>query len=343
MHEATFRMLEKLAPGQLEEICQRAMVLERVSALEPVGRRALAQRLKMREREVRALSESLREDGLITMTAAGMCVTEQARPLLDEARSLSRNRLGIAAIETQLERMLHISRVRIAAEGDLGEIGRIAAQHMRSRLKQGSILAVSGGDTVRAVADAIVPGMPVDALVLPARGGFGEKVEVQADTLAEEIALRLGARHRLLHLPDGLPPKMMKEFLKMPSVSQTLDDLRHADVLVYGVGALDKIVRERQLGESRADELHRAGAKAFLLGSWYDLDGRHIAQYDEGLVLNWDFSHIPHIVAVACGEEKAEPVIAIARHHAHELLVVDAACARAMLAGLRAQSPDAVL
>ena len=57
MHESTFRLLERLAPAQLSEICLRAMVLERVCALEPVGRRALAQRLRMREREVRAVCE----------------------------------------------------------------------------------------------------------------------------------------------------------------------------------------------------------------------------------------------------------------------------------------------
>lgn len=331
MHETTFRLLEKIAPRQVNEICLRAMVLERVSALQPVGRRALAGRLKLREREVRVVSESLREDGLIEMNAAGMSLTEQALPLLDEARSLCRSMLGIAAQETQIERLLGISRVRIASECEIAEVGRIAAQHLRSRLKQGSILAVSGGETVRAVAESITPGMPVDVLVLPARGGFGGHVEVQADTLAEEFALRLGGRHRLLHMPDDLPLDMRKEVEKIEGVSQTLDDLRRTDILLYGVAGFEKIATQKRMKPEREQALRQAGAKAFVLGGWYDARGRKIEGYDDGLMPAWDFAHIPHIIAVACGEEKAGAVIAVAKNHAHELLVIDAGCARAIL------------
>lgn len=340
MHESTFRLLERLAPSQLNEICLRAMVLERVCALEPVGRRALAQRLKMREREVRAVCESLREDGLLEMSAAGMSLTNKARPLLDGARAISRSRLGTANLETQLEHLLGIGRVRIAPEGEIQQVGRIAAQHIRSSLRQGSILAVSGGETVRAVAEAIAPGVPADVLVLPARGGFGEKVEVQADTLAEEFALRLGGRHRLLHLPDRLPEGVLQEFFKIESVSQTLDDLRRTDILLYGIAGVEKIAAERQMNPQREKELTRAGAKAFVLGRWFDAQGRQIEGFDEGLVSGWDFSTVPHVVAVACGENKAAAVVAVTRHHAHELLVIDEGCARAMLEILRADSAE---
>lgn len=336
MQESTFQFLERLAPAQLNEICLRAMVLERVCALEPVGRRALAQRLKMREREVRAICESLREDGLLEMSAAGMSITQRAHPLLDEARSLSRTRLGTTNLETQLEHLLGITNVRIAPSGELSSVGRIAAQYIRSIMKPGFILAVSGGETVRAVAEAIGNGVATDVLVLPARGGFGEKVEVQADTLAEEFALRLGGKHRLLHIPDGLPESVLKEFAKIESVSQTLDDLRHTDVLLYGIAGVEKMASERQMHPQRARELTQAGAKAFVLGSWYDCDGRRLEGYDESIMSGWDFQSIPHVIAVAAGSGKAAAVIAVARHHAHELLVVDESCARSMLELLRA-------
>ncbi len=340
MHESMFRLLERLAPAQLNEICLRAMVLERVGALEPVGRRALAQRLKMREREVRAVCESLREDGLLEMSAAGMSLTNKARPLLEGARAISRSRLGMANMETQLEHLLGIARVRIAPEGEIAQVGRIAAQHIRASLKQGSILAVSGGETVRAVAEAITPGVSTDILVLPARGGFGEKVEVQADTLAEEFAIRLGGRHRLLHLPDRIPVELRQELFKMESVSQMMEDLRRTDILLYGVAGVEKIVSERPMNPQREEELGHAGAKAFVLGRWFDARGRQIAGFDEGLVSGWDFSTVPHVVAVACGESKAAAVLAVARHHAHELLVIDEACARAIIEILRMDSAE---
>lgn len=340
MQESTFRLLEALAPTQLNEICIRAVVIERVNALEPVGRRALAQRLKLREREVRAVCESLRADGLLEMTAAGMSLTAKARPLLEGAHAISRSRLGMANLETQLEHLLGIGRVCIAPEGEIGQVGRIAAAHIRSLLRQGSILAVSGGETVRAVAEAIQPGVSGDVLVLPARGGFGEKVEVQADTLAEEFALRLGGRHRLLHLPDRLPAQIRQELFKMEAVSQMMDDLRRTDILLYGVAGVDKIVSERPMNPQRERELGRAGAKAFVLGRWFDAQGHQISGFDEGLVSGWDFQSVPHVIAVACGVNKAAAVLAVSRHHAHELLVVDEACAKAIIAILRTEAAE---
>lgn len=49
MDEATLKLLAKLAPELMDEIVSRAMVLERISVLQPVGRRALAQRMRMPE------------------------------------------------------------------------------------------------------------------------------------------------------------------------------------------------------------------------------------------------------------------------------------------------------
>lgn len=337
MQESSFSVFERLAPRAFAEISLRAQVIERIYSLQPVGRRALANRLKLKEREVRNVCESLREDGLISMTGAGMSLTEDALPLLDVARRLSGTRSGISGMETMLESSLNVMRVRIVPEGDLQELGRIAAAHIRSRLKQGSILAVSGGETVRAVADNISTQLPVDVLVLPARGGFGEKVEVQADTLAEEFALRLGGRHRLLHMPDDLPESMAKEFRKISSVSQTLDDLRRTDILLYGIAGIEKAAAERQIRTQREKQLLSAGAKAFVLGSWYDSDGRRLEEFDEGVLNTWDYSHIPHVIAVACGERKGEAVLSVLKHHPHELLVTDEACASKMLDIIRTE------
>jgi len=52
MQDDYFALMQKLAPDLAQEIERRALVLERIGALQPVGRRALAARLNMPEREV---------------------------------------------------------------------------------------------------------------------------------------------------------------------------------------------------------------------------------------------------------------------------------------------------
>ena len=43
-----------------------------------------------------------------------------------------------------------------------------------------------------------------DVVFVPARGGLGEKVENQANTISAEFATRAHAQYRLLHVPDQL-------------------------------------------------------------------------------------------------------------------------------------------
>ena len=45
MDTNTFGLMAVLAPDLMEALVSRAMILERISILQPVGRRALAQRM----------------------------------------------------------------------------------------------------------------------------------------------------------------------------------------------------------------------------------------------------------------------------------------------------------
>ena len=87
MAEDLFGLMQSLAPDLVEELSRRALVLERISALQPIGRRQLAAKLNLPEREVRAAASILREAGYISLDAAGMWVTEKATEILDSARA----------------------------------------------------------------------------------------------------------------------------------------------------------------------------------------------------------------------------------------------------------------
>lgn len=55
----------------------------------------------------------------------------------------------------------------------LHEVGRSCASRLRSHLNSGSTLAVTGGSTIREVAEALNTGTPMNVMVVPARGGIG--------------------------------------------------------------------------------------------------------------------------------------------------------------------------
>ena len=132
----------------------------------------------------------------------------------------------------------------------LGEVGRAAARQIRFLLQDAQVLAISGGRTIAAVAQALSVAAPMDVTVVPASGGMGGGVSTQANTLAEQIGRKLGGAHRLLHLPDGVSGEAAPELCALPQVREVLELLRHADVLLYSC-LLYTSPSPRDLGGSR--------------------------------------------------------------------------------------------
>jgi len=113
MNKETLSLLQQLAPDLMEKLMLRAMVLERISALQPVGRRALAQRLHMPEREIRSVCDALKEDGLISVAASGMALTDRALAVLPGAHDMVRRKSALGQLEQHLSRILGVNRLCI--------------------------------------------------------------------------------------------------------------------------------------------------------------------------------------------------------------------------------------
>ena len=337
MDKETLSLLSQLAPDLMERMMLRAMVLERISALQPVGRRALAQRLRLPEREIRSVCDALKEDGLISVAASGMATTEKALAVLPGARDMTSSRSALGQLEQHLSRGLNVGRV-IVVPGNadmnpevLAEVGRTAAEGLSRLLADGMILTVSGGTTVAAVAAAMTPGaQQVNIRVLPARGGVGMAVETQAGTLAAKFANALGGTYSLVHLPDSVPPETLRELMKLPEISEPLRALHQTDVLLYGIGRADVTARSSHLPEQEATAILRMGAVGEAVGCYFDQHGRQIYQASGVGLTGEQISQVRCTAAVAAGGSKAGAVLAVLRHHRHALLVVDEGAARAL-------------
>lgn len=333
--------LLQIAPDLMEEVELRALILERVAALQPIGRRALATRLHVAEREVRSAADALKEAGCLTQSASGMELTAHGESLVEAARVISKGRRSLQAMELTLSRKLNAERVCVV-QGDadrddsvLGEVGRAAARQIRFLLQGAQVLAVSGGRTIAAVAQAISVAAPMDVTVVPASGGMGGGVSTQANTLAEQIGRQLGGQHRLLHLPDGLSNAVAAELLSLPQVREAAELLRHADVLLYGVGRAMELAQRRGVSPAGRDALREHGAVAEALGFYFDAQGRVVGGASPAISPE-RLGRFGHAAAVAAGSSKAEAILAVCAHHPHRLLVLDEGAAQRMIELLRA-------
>lgn len=337
MQDDFLLLMRQLAPDLAEEMARRALVLERVAALAPVGRRQLAARLNLPEREIRAAAGVLKEAGFIRLDASGMSLTEKAAQVLPAASEFSRAMSGLADLETRLSARLEVRHVYVApGNADTGthvleDVGRLAAQHIREVLQNGNTLAVTGGGTMAQVARYMASSTPMNVMVVPARGGMGRALETQANTLAAEIAGKLGGHHRLVHLPDHLDAAAMQEMLKLPEVREAVELLQRADVILHGIGRADDMARSRQLPPSVIRSLSAQGAVAEAFGYYFDAEGRCLYAASS---LGVDLARLRpacQMIAVAAGAGKAQAILAVLRHYRHAMLVTDEGAARAML------------
>ncbi len=337
MKDDLVQLMQVLAPDLAAEMARRALVLERIAAMAPVGRRQLALRLHLTEREIRACASTLREQGFIDLDPAGMTLTDKGHGILPAVQSFTRAMNDLSGLEEELASLLHVDRVCIVsgdAEADenlLDEVGRAAAQRVRGMLHSGATLAVAGGSTMAATARAMHSPSPLHVMVVPARGGWGKAVHTQANTLAAEIAARLGGHHRLIHLPDYMDDAAKQEMLRLPEVAEVMELIQRADVILHGVGCADEMLRDSKVAAPRARRLLSEGAVGESFGAYYDGEGRCLL---ESSSVGVDLARLTpscRMIAVAAGKRKARAIIAVLRHDRHALLVPDEAAAREML------------
>ncbi len=330
-------LMRKLAPDLTEEMTRRALILERISVLQPVGRRQLAARLNLPEREIRNAAALLKELGYIELDVSGMSLSRKAEEVLDNAREFSKAMNGLNETENRLSELLNADRVLIApgdADEDpqvLYDVGRICAGRLRNLLQNGNTLAVTGGRTVAAVARNIQSQTPLNVMVVPARGGIGRSVELQANTLAEEIAGRLGGHYRLIHLPDHMDAAAMQQMMKMPEVHEAMELLERADIILHGIGIAGETMKERGMDRATQAELLQKGAVGESFGAYYNMSGECLL---ESSSVGVDLARLKptcRMVAAAAGRAKAEAIIAVVRHTKHELLVTDQGAAERIL------------
>ena len=342
MEAGMISLMRKLAPDLTAEMTRRALILERISVLQPVGRRQLAAKLNLPEREIRNTALLLKDLGYLELDANGMSLSSKAGEVLENARAFSRVMSGLTETENRLAELLPVDRVMIApgdADEDpqvISDVGRICAVHLRAMLQSGNTLAVTGGRTVAAVAKSIQSQTPLNVMVVPARGGLGRNVELQANTLAEEIAGRLGGHYRLVHLPDYLDAAAMQEMMKMPDVSEAMELLERADVILHGIGTAKDMMRERNMDRSVQSRLLSEGAAGESFGAYYDLDGKCLMA---ATGMGVDLARLKptcRMVAAAAGASKAEAIISIMRHRRHQLLTTDQGAAERILKILKA-------
>lgn len=331
-------LMALLVPEMMEQAAERYELLRQIALTQPVGRRLLAVQSKLTERVVRGHVEAMERSGLVTIQAVGIRLTPKGEQVLAPLSRYFMKRPSFAEQERQLTEILSMKQV-ILVRGDMDQnpavkqsVGQEAALALARRLRNGQILAVSGGTTMAALVAAL-PRLSLDVTVVPARGGFGEKIEYQANTVAAVTAEKIGGTYRMLHIPDGFSSALIDRLREESPDLVEIESLIHrADILAIGVGEANRMAQRHQLESGRKNRLMTEGACGEALGLYADIRGRVLDRMNNVGIALEELRSIPHVIIAAGGASKGAAILAMARAGVRGTLVTDEGAGKEILA-----------
>lgn len=314
------------------------MILRTIYYNQPIGRRGLSNELKIGERIVRTEVNFLKDQGLLNIETMGMFITKDGKNILDNLSVIINEFKGISNLEKTLEQILNIKNV-IIVPGNSSEdrlvvrdMGKVTSKLLKDTIEDDYIIGITGGNTMASIAEEMSPEkQPRNILVIPARGGLGENVETQANSISAIIANKLGGSYKLLYVPDNLEKEALEIMKKNKDIKESIDLINKMNILVFGVGRADTMAKRRNLSKEKIEELKSGGAVAEAFGHYFDIKGNQVWEYlTVGLTMD-KFKDTEHVIAVAGGEEKAEAIIAISSLKENMTIITDEEAAKKIL------------
>jgi central glycolytic genes regulator len=332
------RIQKTLLPDLMPVLQKRYVILRQIARSGTIGRRALAAEVEMTERVLRAELELLRAQGLLEIGTTGMTLSDTGRQLLEDMEPFVNELFGLSELEERMCTAFGLRRV-IIVPGDSDqsdqvkwELGRAGARVLRESMSAGDVVAVMGGSTMYRMATQFTMSSNMkDNWFVPARGGLGESVDYQANTIASELAKRSGGRYRMLHVPDHLSEEAYQTIMQEPGVREIVEMIRSARIVVHGIGDAMTMARRRKLSQATIDEIVREGALAESFGYYFDRSGKAVHRMATAGLRLEDIEAAELVIGIAGGRSKGEAIASVLRFGHNDILVTDEAAAEEAL------------
>lgn len=184
--------------------------------------------------------------------------------------------------ELKLAKFLGLKEVKIAIleEGEVlkSAIGAKTGEYIVNILKDGDIIGVSWGVTMKNMIDSMIPSEVKDITVVQLKGsipnGKGEEISY---FIAEKLGEIFDANVRYLHAPVMVSSKLLKEqLLNEPSIKSAVDLGKKANIAVFTIGYPSKKSTISNCGYITGEELEdmrEKGAVGEICSRFFNADG----------------------------------------------------------------------
>ena len=332
----TMNALERLLPEGIEMFKTRYKLLQTIMQKEPVGRRTLVNLLKVSERTVRGEVDRLFQSGLVEIASVGISITPLGEEVLNTLYSLIHELEATSRLEREIESLLGLKKA-IVIKGNMdedddikNELGVACMSILENELKDNFTVAITGGTTVAHMV-ASMPhrgGQHTGLRVIPARGSVGKRVELQAHTMAVELAKKLDAAYELLAIPDNLSSASISLIKNEPQIQNLLQKISKTDIIIFGIGNALKMAKRRNEPLEVLEYLEDKKAVAESFRHYFNKEGEVVYATDSIGVGPEMAKKIPVRIAIAGGASKAEAILATSTLLKDSYLILDEGAAK---------------
>ncbi|NOU98285.1 winged helix-turn-helix transcriptional regulator [Paenibacillus sp. LMG 31456] len=219
------------------------------------------------------------------------------------------------------------------------QLGRTSAALIESVLRDGDIVGIMAGRTIASAAEKLDYFEREGLQFVPLVGGWGsEGTSWHANSNALAFANKLKSKCWILHAPAVVASEETGALLRRePAIDQVLQLAQQSRVAVISIGEVSEqatMVRSGNFSLSDIAAVEERGAVASLCASFLDSSGREIEVPEKNRFIGLTASElrvIPKVIGIAGGSQKVEAITAALRGKWMDILVTDAATARAIL------------
>ncbi|TYC60686.1 sugar-binding transcriptional regulator [Rhodobacterales bacterium] len=278
--------------------------------------------------------------------------TSKVNRLITQGRKLGMVRIDIenpfqrlSDLEDLLQETASLSRALVTSSvpgspaTTLKQVGLAAANHLVETVRDGDVIAITGGKAVGAVIQNIETDRTFDVTVVPLTGGVQGKYFTDVNHLATQLAEKLGGEAMLVHAPLFAESREQRDMLmEVGSIRQVFDIARKATVALVGVGSIQtpgsSYYDLHPMPDSDRKMLVGSGVVAEFLAHLirpngtvadYALNSRLVSLQPEEL------KQCSRVIGVVAGQEKVLPIQAVLNGKYLNSLILDEDTAGAVL------------
>jgi len=221
----------------------------------------------------------------------------------------------------------------------LQQVGTAAASQLAESVRDGDIIAITGGKGVSAMVENLDVDRTFDVTVVPLTGCVQGKHYTDVNHVATMLADRLGGKAMLIHAPLFAESEKERDMLfSLRQIGEVFDMARNADIALMGLGSIltpsSSYYDLHPIPVEKRTALIEKGAVGEFVAHLIDEQGKpcDVELNQRLLALEpSEVAKIPKTIGIAAGEEKVKPVQSVLNGEYLSSLVVDENTATAAL------------